>query len=76
MSKFSLQVSLKASNGNTMSYITEVQLPDHLDSKITNSSYKDEVLAALSGVLPQMLGGSDWRRNGSKLVSFNSPRKI
>jgi hypothetical protein len=26
--------------------------------------------------LPQMLGGSDWRRNGSKLVSFNSPRKI
>lgn len=76
MSKFSLQVSLKSSNGNTMSYLTEVFIPDHLDLKITNSNYKEEVLTVLNSILPQMLGGSDWRRNGSKLISFSGPKKL
>ena len=76
MSKYSIQVTLKLSNGNSSSYNTEVSLPDTLDSKIGNSSYKQEVIKSLESALPQILGGSDWRKNGAKVDSFNNLRKL
>ncbi len=75
MSKYNLQVTLKLSNGNSSSYSADVTLPDNLDSKIGNSSFKQEIIIALESALPQMLGGSDWRKNGAKVVSFNNVRK-
>ena len=75
MSTFSIQVSIKQSNGVTSSYNTEVDLPDHLDSKIGNSSYKNEIINALESALPQRLGGADWRKNGGKVAGFNNVRK-
>lgn len=76
MSKYSMQVTLRNSNGNSSSYNVEVQLPDQLDSKIGNSSYKQDIVAALNSALPQMLGGWDWRKQGSNVESFNNVRKI
>jgi hypothetical protein len=76
MSKYGMQVTLKNTNGNSSTYNVEVQLPDHLDSKVGNSSYKQEIISALNSVLPQMLGGGDWRKNGAKVESFNGVRKL
>jgi hypothetical protein len=76
MSKYSMQVTLRNSNGNSSSYNVEVQLPDHLDSKVGNSNYKQDIITALSSALPQMLGGWDWRKQGSKVESFNGVRKL
>jgi hypothetical protein len=76
MSKYSMQVTLRNSNGNSSSYNVEVQLPDQLDSKIGNSSYKQDIVAVLHSALPQMLGGWDWRKQGSKVESFNNVRKV
>lgn len=75
MSTYSITVTLKLANGNSSSYNTEVNLPDRLDSKIGNSANKNEILAALEAVLPQMLGGADWRKNKAKLISYNNVRK-
>ena len=76
MSKYSMQVTLRKSNGDSSSVNVEVQLPDHLDSKVGNSSYKQDIITALSSALPQMLGGSDWRKQGSKVESYNGVRKL
>ena len=76
MANFSISVSIKQSNGVTSSYNTEVELPNHLDSKIGNSSYKDEIIGALESALPQRLGGADWRKNGGEVVGFNNVRKL
>jgi hypothetical protein len=75
MSNYKIQVSIKVSNGNLCSYDTEVSLPDYLDSKIGSSSFKQDIIKALEAALPQMLGGSDWRKRGGKLESFNNVRK-
>jgi len=71
-----MQVTLKNSNGNSSTYSVEVELPDQLDSKIGNSAFKQEIISALGSALPQMLGGRDWRKNGSEVVGYNGARKI
>ncbi len=76
MSKFSLQVGIKHTNGTSGTYTTQVALPDQLDNKIGNSSFKSEVISALEVCLPQLLGGGDWRKNGGKVISFNCVTKI
>ena len=75
MSKFSLQVKIRSKTGLS-GYSVEVYLPDHLDSKIGSSNHKNEIIAALESILPQKLGGWDWRKNGGKVESYNGVNKI
>lgn len=75
MAKYKLQVVLRTHSG-TSSTTQEVNLPDHLDSKIGNSSYKNEIIAALEVNLPKMIGGGDWRKQGLKVESFNCVQRI
>ena len=75
MAKYKMQVDLKTENG-TSSSTQEVNLPDSLNSKIGNSSYKAEVIPFIESALPQMIGGNDWRKRGWKVVSFNCVVKL
>jgi hypothetical protein len=75
MSKYLIQVTFKISSGTSSSNL-EVNLPDHLDSKIGNSSFKQEVINALNAVLPDRIGGRDWRKEGQYVESFNNVRKL
>jgi hypothetical protein len=75
MSKFRIQVSLKTHSGST-TCTTEVYFPDHIDGKLGNSNFKNEVISALEAHLPVIIAGADWRKQGYKVEGFNSPVKI
>lgn len=77
MSKYQMSVKMTRPNTNvTSSYLADVQLPDHLDLKIGNSNFKQEIINALYTNLPQKLSGNDWRKSGYIILSFNVQRKL
>jgi hypothetical protein len=75
MSKYRIQITLRTHSGTT-SCTSEVALPDHLDSKLGNSNFQQEIIQALQAHLPVTIGGTDWRKQGYKVEGFNGPVKI
>lgn len=75
MAKYRMNIRFKTHYG-TNSVFCEVELPNHLDSKIGNSNYKQEIVAALSAVLPQNINGADWRKQGHTVLDFPSYQKL
>ena len=75
MSKFKMQINLRTHAGISSS-MQEVDIPDSMDSKIGNSSFKDEMLVVVEQNLPEKINGLDWRQKGFKVESFGSSYKI
>ena len=75
MAKFRMQVDLKTESG-TSSSKQEVEIPEKLVPKVTNSSFKNEIIPYIESSLPQMINGTDWRKRGWKVVSFNGVTKL
>jgi hypothetical protein len=74
MAKFKMQIDLKTESG-TSSSNQEVEIPEKLVPKVTNSSFKNEIIPYIENSLPQMINGVDWQKRGWKVVSFNNVRK-
>jgi len=70
-----MSVTLKTHYGSSVNSC-EVNLPDYLDSKIGNSNFNQEVINAISAALPQMIGGSDWRKQGCTVLSYSQAKKL
>jgi len=75
MAKYGMNVRFKTHNGTTSNYF-EVVLPDNIVSKIGNSNYNEEVIKAISVVLPQTVGGVDWRKQGYTVLDYSGAKKI
>ena len=75
MSKFKMQINLRTHAGISSSS-QEVNIPDSMDSKMSNSSFKEEMLVVVEQNLPEKINGLDWKQKGFKLESFSSPYKI
>jgi hypothetical protein len=75
MAKYRMQVDFKKPGG-TVSRTIELEIPDHVAKKLGNSNYKNDVVEFLQATLPSEIGGSDWRKNGQRVVSYNSSTKL
>ena len=76
MSKYKIQLTFQTQQGSSVT-ILEVQLPDFLDSKMSNANrYKDEIIAALNGNLQEKIGGHEWRKKGWTIRSINSIQRL
>ena len=75
MSKYKVHLRFKTRHGST-NCTAEVQIPDNLDYKVGNSNFNQEMLNIVGNALPQIVAGTDWRKNGYILETYHSPQKL
>ena len=74
MANFEINAQFKTHFGTWQASAT-INFDDSNSWKLENSSYHSEVLSQVESALPSNIGGTDWRNQGYKLISF-SARKL
>ena len=75
MSKFKVTINIKHPGGISTSR-QEVEVPDSMDSKMGNSNFRDEMLPIIASLLPDKIGGADWKKKNFILETFHFASKI